>query len=153
MVNNGHDQVKSCFRPDQHKLTNHGSGNKHQIGYLYKERSICRKRFALIMLNISQTSQRIHVASFGFASQIIHPCTILLKHPLSHGTHRWRALDSSLWPIVSTLSFCLRMPKNDQYQKGDNGAAENVEDGTLGHVGGSVNWYHHSEEQSGSCWD
>lgn len=25
------------------------------------------------------------------------------------------------------------MPKNDQYQKGDNGAAENVEDGTLGH--------------------
>lgn len=27
----------------------------------------------------------------------------------------------------------LRMSKNDQYQKGDNGAAENVEDGTLGH--------------------
>lgn len=100
---------------------------------IFVQRSICRKRFALVMLNISQTSQRIHVASFGFASQIIHPCTMLLKHPLSRGTHRWRALDSSLWPVVSTLSFCLRMPKNDQYQKGDNGAAENVEDGTLGH--------------------
>ena len=55
----------------------------------------------------------MYVTSLDFAGQIIHSHTTLLKHPLS-----------SFWCSL----------ENGQYQKGDNGAAENVEDGTLGEL-------------------